>query len=182
MEQQTPLTDEEKKQTQKKRADKFWNIFLFTDGKGKLKSTLLVNSFSLSLLFLAVYGLCYYFLIDIIQIGLGENAPVFLQNLLQCLVPCIIGTGACCSLFRLLKKKELVPAAYVWLILYALVMLIGTLVGMDAETRPFFLNFYMMIVPLPLALGTFLSFSMLKRFHKDNPPASEVKEKRAWER
>lgn len=180
--QQPQQTEEEKAKLRKERADKFWNIFLFTDGKGKLKSTLVVNSFSLSILFLFVYGICYYFLIDVIQHGLGENAPVWLQNTLQCLVPCLVGTAACCSLFRLFKKKELVPAAYAWLILYAVVILVGTLVGMDADTRPYFLGFYAMIVPLPLALGTYLSFTMLHKHNKENPPASEIKEKRAWER
>ena len=49
--------EQEKARAQK--ADSFWNAFRLTEN-GHVKSTLLLNSFCLSILFLAVYFAAFY--------------------------------------------------------------------------------------------------------------------------
>jgi hypothetical protein len=49
----------------------FWDAFRFTKD-GHFKSTLLIYSFSLSFVFIAVYIACYWLLIDPIEFGLRE--------------------------------------------------------------------------------------------------------------
>lgn len=164
----------------KEKADKFWGMFLFTEN-GKIKSTLIVYSFSLSLLFLAVYFLAFMLLIDPLH-GLMEGtlgAPVWAINLVEGLVPALLGTALCCSLFFVFKDKRLVPATYVWLCLYALILLIGMLVQLSLQDWSGFLQLYVLVIPVPVVLGQVVSYKLYAR-HRDAHPDGPVKEEPAW--
>ena len=52
------LAEKEKRAKRQERADSFWSAFQFTEN-GKPKSSLIVYTFSLSILFAAAYFLCY---------------------------------------------------------------------------------------------------------------------------
>lgn len=164
----------------KEKADKFWGMFLFTEN-GKIKSTLIVYSFSLSILFLAVYLLAFMLLIDPLE-QLMVNmlaAPVWLTNLVEGLVPALVGTALCCSLFFVFKDKRLVPVAYVWLCLYALILLIGMLVQLAMQDWSGFLQLYALCIPIPVLLGGVLSYKLYAR-HRREHPDTPVKEEPAW--
>jgi hypothetical protein len=133
------------------KADKFWNIFLFTKN-GKLKSTLIVNSFSLSLLFMAIYGLSYLMLIDPLENMLAARYGVALASFAESAVPALAGTVLCCSLFFVFRDKRLVPGAYVWLLLFSLRAFLSARHAAERD-RGVFLSLYGMIVPAPLILG-----------------------------
>ena len=92
------------KKSKETKADKFWSIFLFTKN-GRVKSTFIVNSFSLSILFLAVYGLCYFMLIDPLNSLVSAHLSTSLASLVESLVPALIGSVLCCSLFFVIKDK-----------------------------------------------------------------------------
>ena len=64
----------EREKARAQRADSFWNAFQLTEN-GHVKSTLLLNSFCLSILFLAVYFAAFYLLADPIH-ALLSPAPL----------------------------------------------------------------------------------------------------------
>ena len=53
----------EREKEQARRVESFWDAFRLTEN-GHVKSTLLLNSFCLSILFLAVYGAAFFLLTD----------------------------------------------------------------------------------------------------------------------
>jgi hypothetical protein len=148
----------------------FWDMFRFIKN-GKPQSTVILMTFSYSLLFLAVYAIAYFFLIDLVEHLLGGN-PVWLANLLESLVPAIAGAAVCALPMTFAKEKQYIPMGYVWLILYALAALIGMLVLLrdDADARDLFLRLFAMTVPAPLLLGGGLAVGLYRRWRKRNPP------------
>ena len=162
---QGTMAEQEAAKRRKERADKFWNIFLFTDGHGRLKSTTVIYSFFISVLFLAVYGVLYMLLIDALNDLLGPGCPVWLANTVESLVPAILGSLLCNALFYAVKQKKLIIAGYAWLILYALVLLVGVLVGMDAGDWGMFLSLYALVVPAPILLGLGLAIFLTNRYN-----------------
>ena len=178
---QATRTDEERRQQRKKRADAFWSIFLFTKN-GKVKSTTLIYSFSLSILFLAVFTALYLLLIDPIELALAGKAPAWLRSLCESLAPALLGALLTASLCFVFKEKKLVWMAYAWLWLYAVVMLIGVAAGLAPDVRRDFFLLYAMVVPAPLVFGTALSVLLYVRDLKRFPAVPEPREKRPWER
>jgi hypothetical protein len=160
----------EKKET---KSDKFWNIFLFTKN-GKLKSTLIVNSFSLSLLFMAIYGLSYLMLIDPLESMLAARYGVALASFAESALPALAGSVLCCSLFFVFRDKRLIPGAYVWLLLFSLFVLIYLLITLQSGDRGVFLSLYGMIVPAPLILGGGCSAYLYIKRKKKEPPVQEL--------
>ena len=70
---------------QARRVESFWDAFRLTEN-GHVKSTLLLNSFCLSILFLAVYGAAFFLLTDPIHAWLAL-APRAVENLVSALPP-----------------------------------------------------------------------------------------------
>lgn len=163
---QTPPKKESK-------ADKFWNIFLFTKN-GKIKSTLIVNSFSLSILFLAIYALSYLMLIDPLESMLAARFGVAFTSFAESAVPALLGSMLCCSLFFVFKDKRLVPGAYVWLLLFSLFVLVFLLITLQSGDRGVFLSLYGMIVPAPIILGGGFSAYLYVKRKKEEPPIQEL--------
>ena len=83
----------EREKARAQRVDSFWNAFQLTEN-GHVKSTLLLNSFCLSIVFLAVYFAAFYLLTDPIH-ALLSSAPLAVENLANALLPAIVGTAVC---------------------------------------------------------------------------------------
>lgn len=64
----------EREKEQARRVESFWDAFRLTEN-GHVKSTLLLNSFCLSILFLAVYGAAFFLLTDPIHAWLALAPP-----------------------------------------------------------------------------------------------------------
>ncbi len=144
------------------KADKFWSIFLFTKD-GKVKNPLLIYSFSLSFVLLAVYGLAYYFLIDPVYLAL-QSGPSWLVVLGESLLPGLAGCAFICLLQSLSKKKNYITAAYLWLVIYALFILAWMMLTLEAgEDRLFFLGLFLRLVPVPLIVGGLSSLFMYRK-------------------
>lgn len=99
----------EREKEQARRVESFWDAFRLTEN-GHVKSTLLLNSFCLSILFLAVYGAAFFLLTDPIHAWLAL-APRAVENLVSALLPALIGT-AICALTHLICHPQTVLAAY----------------------------------------------------------------------
>ena len=110
-------------------------MFRFTKD-GKPKSSVLVNSFSLSLAVLIVTGLAYWFLIDVIEgIVVDRGCPIWLANTLESLVPALIVTCVFLSLIFLFKNKAYVFYAYLWNLFYAILFIGAVLLFVDEADR-----------------------------------------------
>ncbi len=140
--------------------DRFWSA-LFLTPEGKPKSAVLLYSFCLSLLYLAVYGVAYFFLIDLIETACA-GCSVGLRNLLQSILPGIAGSLVCCSLTFIIRDRRIVPAAYVWLFAFAIAALIAMAILSDGEGFRIFLYFFFMLVPAGLLSGAAFSFLMFR--------------------
>ena len=145
-----------------KRAESFWNAFRLTEN-GHVKSTLLLNSFCLAAVFLAVYAAAFFLLTDPIHAWLAL-APRAVENLVSALLPALIGT-AICALTHLICHPQTVLAAYGWLLLLALASLVTMLLLLRGERGAslLFLQLFGMMVPAPLLLGIGSAWWLLRR-------------------
>ena len=121
---------------QARRVESFWDAFRLTEN-GHVKSTLLLNSFCLSILFLAVYGAAFFLLTDPIHAWLAL-APRAVENLVSALLPALIGTAICALTMLLLLRG-------------------------DSGASVLFLQLFGMMVPVPLLMGFGSSWWLLRR-------------------
>ena len=162
------LRQEERNRIWKDRGDRFWGAFLFTKD-GKVKSTLLLYSFCLSVVFAVVYVAAYVIFVNLLHPML-EGAPAWLINLVEAAVPTVVGT-AVCALAWLLPEKRMMLSAYLWLAVLAVACLVAMLVilGGDAQAQILFLQFFGLFVPAPILLGGGLSLWLYRRYQRRRP-------------
>ena len=148
-----PIRQKEIDERVGKFADSFWGAFRMTEN-GRVKSTLLLYSFCLCWVLLALYGGCYALFNPWLD-GLfqGSGLPVWLISLTETLVPSAVGTAAASLAWLLPGDKRLLPAAYLWLTLLLLASLIALIVMMGWESVGLILQFFGMFVLAPLTLG-----------------------------
>lgn len=170
---------EKKRQERQKKRDerskRFWSTFLFTEN-GKPKSGFLVYTFSLSVVFIALYILGFRYLVDLLA-PLTAAWPVFWGNLFGSLcvsaVVLLIGYG----LHRLFSDKRLLFGTHLWLLAYVLAAVIYMAVYLrDAGTMREFMLFALWFGIIPVALGTILFFILCKRDHHPTLPVEEEPE------
>lgn len=172
----------QKEDTNKRRADAFWNIFLPTEN-GKLKSTLIVNSFCYSIFCLAVYIGAYLLLLDPLDQAFAPHLPVWLTSCLESILPALCGTAVCCAFQFVFKQKKLIPAAYAWLVCYAIAGTIAILAGLDPETRKTAAHLMALVIPAPLITGCLaIAFLYKKQRSKQPKPGVPYEELPAWKR
>ena len=132
---------------------------------GKVKSTLLLYSFCLCWVFLAVYGGCYALFNPWLD-SLLQGAPVGLITLAEALIPSAAGTAVCCLVWLLPGDKRLLPASYLWLTLLMLACLVALIILMGLENTGWVLQFFGMFVLAPLALGVGSSMLLYYQYWK----------------
>ena len=120
-----PIKDQEWNEKVTKAADSFWSAFQMTEN-GKVKSTLLLYSFCLCWVYIAVYVACFAFLLDPLE-SLLSGAPTALVCLVEALVPALVGTVICMLPWPLFQEKRLIPVSYIWMLLLAAACLITML-------------------------------------------------------
>lgn len=151
--------EQEKARAQK--AESFWSAFQLTEN-GHVKSTLLLNSFCLAVLFIAVYFAAFYLLTDPIHAMLAA-APTAVESLVNALIPAIVGT-AFCALAHLICKPQTVLAAYLWLLVLSLAILITMLLMLRGQGgTALSLSLFAMLVPAPLLCGIGSALWILRR-------------------
>lgn len=133
-------------------ADSFWSAFQMTEN-GRVKSTLLLYSFCLCCVFIAVYAGAYILLLDPLNAvfsGAGLAAHVA-----ESVIPAAVGAVVCALPWPLLKDKRILPASYTWMLALGAACLIAMLVLMrdEPEARGLFVQFFVQAVPAPILLG-----------------------------
>ena len=174
------LKKEERARGRKEKADSFWGAFLLTEN-GKVKSTLLLNSFCLSIVFCAIYAGAFIVLVDPLH-ALMSGAPVFWVNLVEALVPAAAGTAVCSVSWLIFKEKRMMPASFGWLLALAAACFVTMLIllrGEAAEARVLFLQFFLLFGPAPVLMGGGVSVLLYRRCWKRRPPAAAAE---SWKR
>nr|WP_326185592.1 hypothetical protein [uncultured Oscillibacter sp.] len=172
-----PIQEQEYNKKVTKAAESFWSAFQMTEN-GKVKSTLLLYSFCLCWVFIAVYGVLFFFLLDPLD-ALTAGMPTAVVNLVEALVPTVIGAAVCgLTWFLSRTEKRLLPAAYLWMLLLLLACLITLLIYSDGdrEVRLMALQFFAMFVLPPLVVGGGSSMFLYYRYWKNKPPVAPAAE------
>ena len=166
------LRQEERNRIWKERGDRFWGAFLFTKD-GKVKSTLLLYSFCLCVVFVAVYAVAYVVFVNRLHPFL-EGASVAVINFVEAAVPTLVGT-AVCSLAWLLPEKRMMLASYLWMAVLAIASMVAMLVILwgDTQAQVLFLQFFGLFVPAPILLGGGLSLWLYHRYQRRRSCLSE---------
>ena len=160
-----PLSQREKEERRAKRADSFWEAFRFTEN-GKPKSSLILYTFSLSILFVLVYMACYEGAIRLLTEPLSA-LPAWASNLVIALLSSAAGCALCCLPHRFFGDKRLVFGGHLWLCGYAAAVLVTMLILLGpTEGFQSFLVFFCWFVLPPTALGTLISALLFKRDHQ----------------
>ena len=175
MSKQEALTEKEKQAKRQERTDSFWSAFQFTEN-GKPKSSLIVYTFSLSILFAAAYFLCYEGAIRLLT-GPLSSLPAWAGNLLIALLASAAGAAACCLPHRFFSDKRLVFGGHLWLCAYAAAVLAIMLVMLGfTEGFGSFLVFFAWFVLPPVAAGTGASALLYRRDRAKKPLAEQEPE------
>lgn len=173
----------EKERRRKERKEKwaklekgFWKSFLMTED-GKPKSGLLIYTFCLSLVFLGVYIIAFWFAIEELTQPLSALPPV-LGNLIQSLTVGAVGAGLSALLHILLPNKRLAFGTHLWLAVYVIASIItlAILLG-DWDTIAVMLVFAFWFAVIPLAIGLTVTYLLYRKDY--NPPVQPV-QKPAW--
>ena len=148
-----PIKDQEWNEKVTKAADSFWSAFQMTEN-GKVKSTMLLYSFCLCWVFIAIYAASFAFLLDPLD-ALVSGAPGFVVHMVEAVVPALVGAVVCALPWPIIKDKRIIPASYTWIFLLSMACLIAMLVMMkdEPEARNLFLQFFVQAVPAPILLG-----------------------------
>ena len=160
------LKKEERERAQQERADRFWACFLFTEN-GKVKSTLLLYSFCLCFVFLAVYGAAYALFLEWLD-PLLAGCPVALVNFVEAAVPTLVGTAVCSLTWVISRDKRMMLAAYLWLAVLAVASFIAMLILLwgDTQAQLLFLQVFGLFVPAPVVLGCAVSAIWYTRYRR----------------
>jgi hypothetical protein len=150
--------------TWRKKLDRFW-AGLFLTAEGRPKSAKLLYSFCLSLVFMVVYGLCYWFLVDPLEHALASYSPG-LRNLFEAAVPGLAGSILCCSLWFLFKDKSYLLCVYIWLTVFAVAAGITLLLLTGQGSRDAALYVFLLLVPAGLVSGGGFSWYMYLRWRR----------------
>lgn len=161
---QRKAMQDKKPQATPTRADRFWSIFLFTKN-GRIKSPLIIYSFSLSLVLLLVYGAAYWFLIDPVH-HLFRESSTMATDFFETLFPAMAGCVLVCLVHKWSGAKRFIPAAHLWLFLYAVLTLLYMLNSLESpDDKTLFVNLFIRLVPVPVLLGGLSSFLIYKKHH-----------------
>ena len=163
---------------------RFWRTLFLTE-TGRPKSTVLLYSFLLSLVFLAIYVAAYAFLVGPIQqifipdfksmtlkefseFSLAHKDLVTWMNVLESLLPGLAGSIVCCGISLLIKDRAVPAGAYIWLVVLLVVVLIAMIpIAKNAEVYKSFLFFILMYVPVGLLTGTIFTHHRYGVYRKE---------------
>lgn len=135
--------------SEKKRS--FWDLFTMVEN-GKLKSTFMLYSFALALLFLAAYGAAFVLLIDPVH-SLFAPVSAGLSAVMECLVPALAGSAFAALCQKLARNKRLAPAAYVWLAVATVAIGAFLLCSFDMADWGYILSLILQMAVVPILTG-----------------------------
>lgn len=126
---------------------------------GKVKSTLLVYSFTAAILFCVFYFVFFMLFVDPIDGFLQRfSLSVGWINFFENWIPALLASIFCNGLHFIVKDKRIVPAAYLWILLLLVLSMVYAQATYDSESLKVFWYFFLMLIPGPLVTGCVLSF------------------------
>ena len=133
--------------------DRICKVVFLTE-EGKPKSPTLVYSFSLSLLFLAVVLVSYLLLLEPLEKAFAESS-VAVRNIVEYIVPAIAACVPCVALsFAFREKMNLVPAAFTWMCIITLIVVVTMVFIVDRSDRRTEYALFMAIAGAPMILSS----------------------------
>lgn len=176
---------EEAKRAEKSKARKeklqkleksFWRSFLLTED-GKPKSGLLIYTFCLSFVFLGIYIVAFWMVIEELSDPLASLPPV-LGNLIQSVLVGVAASALSGLMHILLPDKRLAFGTHLWLALYVVASVITLAILLrEAELIGTMLMFALWFAVIPLAMGLTVTYLLYRR---DYVPPRQVEEKPEW--
>ena len=132
---------------------------------GDLKRLLSLSSLMLSFAILFVYIVSYVLLMPLLDRIVG-SWPVFPANLVESLVPALVGTGAVMLTWPIFRDKRVLPSAYLWLAFLALLLGGVVLIALrnDALARSAFLYTFAWDVLPSLLIGNLAAWLRYRKF------------------
>ena len=154
----------------------FWRSFLLTED-GKPKSGLLIYTFCLSFVFLGIYILAFWMVIEELSDPLASLPPV-LGNLIQSVLVGVAASALSGLMHILLPDKRLAFGTHLWLALYVVASVITLAILLkEAELIGAILMFALWFAVIPLAMGLTVTYLLYRR---DYVPPRQVEEKPEW--
>lgn len=176
---------EEAKRAEKNKARKeklqkleksFWRSFLLTED-GKPKSGLLIYTFCLSFVFLGIYIVAFWMVIEELNDPLASLPPV-LGNLIQSVLVGVAASALSGLMHILLPDKRLAFGTHLWLALYVVASVITLAILLrEAELIGTMLMFALWFAVIPLAMGLTVTYLLYRR---DYVPPRQAEEKPEW--
>lgn len=142
----------------------FWQNFL-TEDSGEIRKILTMSSFALSFLLLIIHFTAYILLMPLLEKIFG-GGPRLIATLAEAVIPALIAVGAVMLCWPLFKDKRVLPAAYIWLLIFALVIFIGVVIKLrnDPEARSMFVYVFSWDVIPSLLIGNFAAWRRYLEF------------------
>ena len=154
----------------------FWRSFLLTED-GKPKSGLLIYTFCLSFVFLGIYILAFWMVIEELSDPLASLPPV-LGNLIQSVLVGVAASALSGLMHIHLPDKRLAFGTHLWLALYVVASVITLAILLkEAELIGAMLMFALWFAVIPLAMGLTVTYLLYRR---DYVPPRQVEEKPEW--
>lgn len=133
----------------------FWELFTMVEN-GKLKSTFMLYSFALALLFLAVYAAAFVLLVDVVHQFISPVSP-WLSGVMECLIPAFVSAVAAFLCQKVARDKRLAAAAYVWLAVALIAIAVILLTSFPPEDWGGVMNLILQMGVVPVGLGCLLT-------------------------
>lgn len=135
---------------------------------GRPKSTLLLYSFSLSIVLVFLYGAAFMLLLapleEIFAVRLAFGA--FAVNLMESLLPSIAATVLCVLLSFAIREKRIMPSAFLFIAFFAIILFLYLLITAWGDAALIASMFFWFLL-IPFAVGGsavfFVSFRQLKK-------------------
>lgn len=165
-----------RKEKMQKLEKSFWRSFLLTED-GKPKSGLLIYTFCLSFVFLGIYIVAFWMVIEELSDPLASLPPV-LGNLIQSVLVGVAASALSGLMHILLPDKRLAFGTHLWLALYVVASVITLAILLkEAELIGTMLVFALWFAVIPLAMGLTVTYLLYRR---DYVPPRQMEEKPEW--
>lgn len=142
----------------------FTDIFKVAQN-GRLKSTLMLYSFSMAFVIMTIYAGSYLLLLRPLDSLLSGKLPLQMVSWIEGLVPALLGTFVCVLLQLRIRQRRMMPFSFMWLVLMVLSTLLILLSILEKEDRLLYLSIAAPMALLPLAVGTAVSLFIYFRWH-----------------
>lgn len=164
------------------KADTFWNAFRLTEN-GKVKSTLMLNSFCLCVVYIAVYFGAICLLVDPLH-ALTRNLPTWVENMVSSIVPAFVGTAVCSLTWLVAREKRMMVSTYAWITVLSVASLIALLILMrdDGHAQLLALQFFALFFLPGIVMGCALSLALYHRYWKAEQIRRAALEREPWKR